>query len=441
MSYDLLTAEEQRLFRLLAVFAGGWTLESATAVWGDAADEFEVLELMTHLADKSLLMIERLASGASRYRMLEMFRQLAQEELNEAGEGDAARARHVRFFVAWSEARETMSRGAEQGEWLAQVEQEHENVLAALESCARAEGGAQHALRLADKVYLYWSNRGMYGVGRERLGAALRLPGAESPTLARAGALASMGDLARKQGALAEARACLEESLTISRSAGVPRNIIAALNGLGIVRIRENDHDAAGACFEDALRLARELGDEELIGVGLNNLAILAYERGDLAQARAFWQEALPEARARRNPWDVAVILINVTFVALSNGAWEEARRNLKEVLPIVRDLRLRSVAEPALRHSAALAAAMDDATWAARWYGAAAAVQQAMGSKRQPEAEKGFHTTMEDKVREALGAPRFARATAEGAALDYEMALAEVLTWLEDAGPQASSS
>ena len=258
-SYDLLTADEQRLFRLLAVFAGGWTLQATTAVWSETADEFEVLELMTHLADKSLVIVERLASGTSRYRMLEIPRQFAQEKLAEAGEEDAARARHLKYFVAWAEEREPMARGAEQGDWLTQVGYEHENVLSALESCARAEDGAKHGLQLAKNVSTYWHSRGMYGVGRERLGAALRLPGAESPTLERAGALVSMGRLAWRQGALAEARACYQESLTLSRNASDPRSIIMALNGLGMVSLVENDSGAAHACFEEALTLARDL--------------------------------------------------------------------------------------------------------------------------------------------------------------------------------------
>ena len=174
-SYDLLTPEEQRLFQLLAVFAGGCTLEAATAVWSDAADEFEVLELMTRLVDKSLVMIDRLESGTSRYRMLEMSRQFAQEKLDGAGEGDRARARHLKYFDAWTKERKPMIRGVELGDWLALVEREHENVLSALEFSAHAEGGAKHGLQLAGNVSPYWSSRGMNGLGRERLGAALRV--------------------------------------------------------------------------------------------------------------------------------------------------------------------------------------------------------------------------------------------------------------------------
>ena len=90
-SYDHLTADEQRLFRLLSVFAGGWTLAAATAVSSQASDEFEVLELLTHLVDKSLVVVERVAAERVRYRLLETSRQFAQQKLNDAGEGEAER--------------------------------------------------------------------------------------------------------------------------------------------------------------------------------------------------------------------------------------------------------------------------------------------------------------------------------------------------------------
>jgi predicted ATPase len=432
-SYDLLTAEEQRLFRLLTVFAGGWTLEAATAVWSDAADEFEVLELMTRLADKSLVKIERLASGTSRYRMLETFRQFAQEKLEEAGEGDVARERHLKYFVAWSEHREPMGRGAEQGEWLTEVEREHENVLLALEFCPRARSGAEQALGLIDDVYLYWSLRGLYGVARERLGAALRIPGAESPTPARAWALVCMGDLARQQGALSEAQVSFEESLTISRNAGDPRNIAQALYGLGMVSLRDNDQDAAQARFEEGLQLGRQLGQSKLVAIGLNNLAILALDRGDLAHARVLWYEALALARSLMDPCSVAVVLTNLTNVDLKSGRLHEARRNLNEMLRIVRDEGLRAYANTGLRRLSELAVKSGDARRGARWSGAAAALEHALGSNRQTDRERSTHAAILAPARETLGAPEFARVVSEGAALDYKEALAEAQAWLED--------
>ena len=401
-SCDLLTAEEQRLFRMLAVFAGGWTLEAATAIWSDAADEIEVLEMMTRLADKSLVMAERRASGTSRYRMLEMSRQFAQEKLNEAGEADAARAGHLKYFLAWAEKRESMTmesafkntaRGVEQRDWLTQVGHESQNLLSALECCARGEDG-KHGLQLARHVAGYRTSRGMYGVGRERLGAALRLPAAESLTSERAAVLVSMGYMAWKQGALAEARACHEESLTLSRNSGDSHSIIVALEGLGWVSFDENDPGAARACFEEALALARDTREGHLIGLCLNALAFLAWERGDLAQARAHWEDALAAVRDSGNRWSIAVVLSNLTDVALRNGAWEEVRGNLSEALGIVRELGLRSSANQILKQSSSLAAAVGDTTRAAGWYGAAAALEHAVGIKRHFHRELHIRST-----------------------------------------------
>jgi tetratricopeptide (TPR) repeat protein len=402
-------------------------------VWGDIADEVTVLDLMTRLADKSLVMIERLASGPTRYWMLEIPRQFAQEKLDEAGEEDAARARHLKYFVAWMEKRDGPL-PAELGTWLARVDHEYENLLTALEACADVEGGANYALSLAHMLWLYWNTRGMYGVGRERLGAALRLRGSESLTLARAAALVSMGDLAMKQGALPEARACIEESLTLSRNAGACRNIITALHALGLIRARENDPDTARACFEEALSLAREIGEGEAIESGhLVDLGALAADRGDLAQARALFEEAVAIGRKLGDPWRIFVGLLNLTETLQRIGALEEVRRNLIEVLRILHDLGLRSQAEPALWRLSELAAATDDAPRAARWSATAAALQSAMGSKRQPESERAHHATIMDRVRETLGAKEFARIAAEGAAIGYEEAVAEAQVWLED--------
>ncbi len=428
-SYDLLTPEEQRLFRLLSVFAGGWTLGAATVVWGDATDEFKVLELMTRLADKSLVMVEHLASGPTRYWMLEIFRQFAQEKLDEAGEENAARARHLKYFVAWLDHHAALAGSAQQGEWLTQVEHEHENVLRALEFCPHVEGGAEVALGLANNSYEYWNLRGLYSVGRERLRVVLQLPGAMSQ--ARSWALAAMGRLAVEQGALAEARACFEESLMLSRNSSDTRCTIAALYGLGWAS-RENDPVAAHARFEEALHLARELGQGGPIGQGLSSLARLALDRGDLPHARVLFAESLAVARTLPDPWNVAIELIHLTEIALRCGVLEDAHRNLKEGLRIVRDHGLRGLAGATLRWSSELAVTLGDPARGARWSAAAAVLEHAMGSRRQPERERA-HAAIMVRARDTLGAKEFARATDEGAALSYDEALAEAQDWLKD--------
>ena len=200
-----------------------------------------------------------------------------------------------------------------------------------------------------------------------------------------------------------------------------------------MVRDRENDPEAAGACFTEALALARELGESERMGGFFLNLASLACDRGDLARARTLSEEALAMARTLRNPWSVAMSLLELTEIALTSGAWDEARCNLMEMLPIVRDLGLRSVAEPVLRQSSELAAAIDEAAQAARWSAAATALQSAMGSKRQPERDRANHAAIMARVQETLGSQAFAQVIAEGHALDYEAALAEAQAWVKD--------
>jgi non-specific serine/threonine protein kinase len=430
-SYDLLTLEEQRLFRLLAVFAGGWTLEAATAVWSKSADQFEVLDLMTYLVDKSLVTIERLADGTTRYRMLETSRQFAQEKLDEVSESEGARARHLKYFVAWEGEREGTEDWADEGGWFKQGGQEYENLLLALETSARTEDGARHGLRLAHHMGGYWTRCGMYGIGRERTGAALQRPGAESPTPERAAALASMGHMAWKQDAQAEARTCYEESLALSRKYGNAREVIRALNGLGFVYFAENDPCAAQACFEEALALALAR-ERRVIGVCLNGLALLAWERDDLAQARAHWEDALAALRGLENRFSIdcrAVVATNLNNVALRNNAWEEVRSNLREALPIVCS-GLRGSAIPVLEQLASLASVKGEAMRAARWFGAAAALERAFGSKQHFRRES---SRFEERLREKMGAATFTRVAAEGGALGYEEALAEAQVWLED--------
>src|SRR5262249_4110178 len=134
-SYDLLSPPEQELLRNLSVFAGGWTLEAATAVSGENPDEFEVLDALARLVDKSLgvVAVEGAGTRKSRYRFLETVRQYALEKLNEAGQGQGARDRHLGYFLDL--ASNAQLTGPQQIRWLTQLEVEHENLLAAISWC------------------------------------------------------------------------------------------------------------------------------------------------------------------------------------------------------------------------------------------------------------------------------------------------------------------
>jgi non-specific serine/threonine protein kinase len=430
-SYDHLTADEQRLFRLLSVFAGGWTLAAATAVSSQASDEFEVLELLTHLVDKSLVMVERVATERVRYRLLETSRQFAQQKLNDAGEGETERRRHLKYFVTWAEAREPLAVGPQRGEWLLDMGSEHQNVLAALDWCDGAAGGAEQALRLVAAVWRYWPTRGLSALGRERLMQALRRQGAEAPTPARARALSGAGRLALRQDALAEARVLLEESLSLYCRFGDRTGMARALNNLGLECNQEGDHDRARARFEESLALAREAGDRRGASMSLNNLAELSRQRGDFKAARPLYEEALAEARVGGDRGNVALCLQNLGLLLLQVGDSEAARGYNLEALYIVRDLGLRALGVGVIDGASGVAALAGNLALSARLHGASHALFHAMGIARDPVNER-LRAQALASVRPMLGEQAFAQAMAEGAALTYEAALDEARAWLE---------
>ena len=174
-SWELLTDAERTVLRRLSVFSGGASLEAAERVCaGDAVEQDEVLELLTSLAEKSLLVTA--GDGAPRYRMLTTIKEYAAERLAEAGESDLARQAHLAYFIELAETAEPHLRRAEQLEWLATLEADHDNISAAMRA-AIAAGEAQAAMRLAAAAGWYWWLGGRRTEGLELLIAAANMPG------------------------------------------------------------------------------------------------------------------------------------------------------------------------------------------------------------------------------------------------------------------------
>ena len=174
-SWELLTDAERMVLRRLSVFSGGASLEAAERVCaGDAVEQEQVLELLTSLAEKSLLVTE--GDGAPRYRMLGTIKEYAADRLAEAGESDLARQAHLAYFTELAETAEPHLRRAEQLEWLATLEAEHDNISAAMRG-AIAAGDAQAAMRLAAAAGWYWWLGGRRAEGIELIIAATNMPG------------------------------------------------------------------------------------------------------------------------------------------------------------------------------------------------------------------------------------------------------------------------
>ena len=174
-SWELLTDAERMVLRRLAVFSGGAGLDAAEQVCaGDAVEQEQVLELLTALTEKSLLLTE--GDGAPRYRMLDTIKEYARDRLAETGESDLARHAHLAYFTGLAETADPHLRRAEQLEWLTTLEAEHDNIAVALRG-ALAAGEAQGAMRLAAAVGWYWWLGGHKAEGLELITAAISAPG------------------------------------------------------------------------------------------------------------------------------------------------------------------------------------------------------------------------------------------------------------------------
>ncbi len=363
-SYDLLTENEKTLLRRLSVFVGGWTLPAAEAVGvgEDAADGgiegWEVVDLLTSLVDKSLVVYEAGADDGGRARLLETIRQYAGDRLQESREAEAVQSRAASWFLHLAEEAFPQLMGSEQALWLRRLETEHDNLRVSLtwyEQLSERGGefrmeGVEGGLRLAGALVRFWSIRGHYSEGRQWLDRALRHRalgrGLEDASTAIGGtsavsrrALNGAGDLAARQGDFAVAQTFFEESLTLARRSGDQEGVAASLNGLGTLAAMQGEFAEARTFLEESLALRRMLGDQQGISASLRNLGFVATSQTDYAAARAFHEESLALERQIGNQDGIATALLGLGGVATSQADDAAARAFYEESLALYRQL------------------------------------------------------------------------------------------------------
>jgi predicted ATPase/DNA-binding CsgD family transcriptional regulator len=326
-SYELLSDDEKLLFRRLAVFAGGWTLEAAEAVCsGNGSQSEEVIDRLSRLADQSLVVVEGQETVA-RYRLLETLRQYGWERLEAAGEAAMLRDHHRDWYLALAQRADAAFNGPAQSEWLTVLEREHDNVRAALRWCLDS-GAIDAALALATAYSYFWEIRGhryrtegrrWLEEGLERVSSA----GAASPTLARAAYWA--GTFAAEQFDFPRAVVLLEESLHLWQELEDHSGRAEALMGLGQVAHEQGEYQRADEMLSESLALARELRDQLMLARVLRALGSVARAQGDREQSLSLASESLALFRGVGDSHSAGHLLDQIGVVQRDLGELDRA--------------------------------------------------------------------------------------------------------------------
>ncbi len=422
-SYGLLDEDEQRLFARLAVFAGGWNLEAAEAVCDRDDLSLDVLDGIASLVDKSLV---RMGEGdKGRFSMLETIRSYARERLEESGDAEEIARAHAEYFGGLAEEAEPhTAQGDEQMEWLQRLEQELDNLRAALESFAEL-GEGESQLRMAVALRHFWRFHGHLVEGRKRLQSALE--GGTVDEVLRARALAPLGLIAHSQGDYDSARAYLEEALDIEKRNNLKERVAGTLNDLGRVAKAQGDHQGARKLYEETIRIARQVDDVFLVMLGTHNLADLALNQEDFEQASFLSAESLRLWRKLGDAEGIAMSLANGAFAALSLNRLTEATGMLSDSLAVAKELGSAEILAVCIGGFASIAASSGQTERAARLLGAAERLRQSIGITNE-----GFEAKLEETtvflISAELEKARFAEALEEGRALTAEEAIVEAL-------------
>ena len=425
-SYDLLNETEQAVFRTLSVFSGGFRIESAEFVCGP--NGLEVLDAVTSLIDKSLLVQKELPDGESRFRMLEVVKDFAGELLESKDEANSVRRKHAEFFVSLGETAEPFLQSAQSAVWLGRLNEDHDNLRAAILWCLANEPFL--AIRMAVAVRNYWLVHGHLTEGFGWLKAASET-GYESPPAVRYKLLNGLGLAARFRGDYDTARRAYEDGLAAGKEVNDKQGIALSNRGLGLVAMQQNDLHAARRHFDEGLSISRELDDKFGIAISLSFLGDLARTEGRNADARPQLEEAVELLRKLENKTALGDALNNLGAAAFALGDTAAAKTCFTEALTIAKDIGNRITISCSLDGFAALRAETGELQRAARLSGAADNLRDLIGYKIEP-AERRFRETYLTKLNAQMPVEEFEGSYRQGREASTDDAIAEAFKHIE---------
>jgi DNA-binding NarL/FixJ family response regulator len=470
-SHDLLDPAQRALFRRLAVFLNGWTLDAAEFL-SNAGEPIEqdIFDLHSSLVDASLIR-QSLSPAAgnhteARFDMLETIREYGLEQLSGSGEQDAIRQAHAAYFLSLAEQARRDLIGPAHGTWIARLSVEHDNLRTAIASTIAGED-ADSALRLGSALWQYWAERGHLQEGRAWLEQALAIDQEVMPSV-RGDAFHVLGNLSLDLNDYERASRWFEEGLRIWRMLGDDDGAAVELTGLGLVARHRGNYDLAKTYFLECLAIFRGTGASVKVAATLHNLGNVAVAEGSFDQARTLHGEALELRKDLRDKGGIAYSLLELALVDQGLGDHAAAAARLEKSLALFLEVgnkqgeafardglgksalrqgddragTVQLLASIALRQDigdhfgiaeclealAEVASRRGDGVRAARLLGASAVIFEAVGQV-QPTADRVARDRLQVIARQSLGREAFNRAYNAGRELSLELAVAEAMT------------
>ena len=340
-SHDLLCKAEQALLRRLSVFAGGCSLETAESVCaGEGVEREQILDLIASLVDKSLIVAHTLQRGEARYSLFEPVRQYAHEKLAEAGEERLMRERHLQRFLHLTEEAAPKLRGEYQQLWLNWLDEEIDNVRAAL-SWSLESDQVETGLRIAIAMYQFWTVRGYMEEGAVWLERLLSRADERVSSVVHANALANAAFLAEFRGKRKAQLAYGQEAEAFARGldAEAKEALAWALQAQAFGARAAGDEQRGFALYKQVVQLLRQSGDRYRLGEALTTCGIAAMSMGEYEEGRAMVEEALPLVRETGEPYGVAMLLNFSGDLARCEQDYARAKNAYEESISLLRDL------------------------------------------------------------------------------------------------------
>ena len=431
-SYELLSEDEKKFFGRLSVFAGGWALEAAEAVCaGGGVEEEDVLDLLSGLVEKSLVVTRGSDEGDVRYRLLEPIRQYGREKLQVSGETEGVQESHAGYYLALAETAEPELIGFRQETWLELLDVELDNLRAALSWSLNEAGGEERAesgLRAAAALGQFWQVHGP-GEGRAWLEAALERDQVGASAV-RAKALSGLGWMMLFQGDRELAVTALEEAMELHKDLGDLSGEALALAPLGYAAVHAGYVERFPALSEQCEALLREPLGRRAVAYLLIFLAMVALEAGHYDRAVALFEESRTLFRELGDLRGVCMSGFILGMTELKQGNLDQGTAVLEEGLPLTQRTKDKLGSTYYLMGMGGVAVEKGQPVRAARLWGAAEALRKVIGLPLSyfDLAHSGYEARLAT-ARSQLAEEIWEAAWSEGRAMSPEQAIEYALS------------